>query len=62
MTKTKAESFLKKLEENRPKILSDKARAYGKSLTKDKKKAQAFMQKAGILDKDGKLTPEYRST
>ena len=58
---TRAEEFLKKLEESRPKILSDKARKYGISLTKDKTKALAFLQRAGIVDKDGKLTKEYRA-
>lgn len=58
----KAEKLLKKLKESRPRILSNKARAYGESLTKDKDKAKAFLQRAGIMDKDGNLTPEYRST
>jgi hypothetical protein len=57
---TKAEQFLKTREKNRPKVLSDDVREYAISLTKNKRKAKAFMKEAGILDSNGKLTPQYK--
>lgn len=57
---TKVEKFLKKLEEDRPKILSSEVRAYAISLTKNKQKAKAFLREGGIIDKNGKLTSHYR--
>lgn len=56
---TKAERFLKKLESDRPKILNDDARKHAAELVKDKAKAKAFLQRAGILDKNGNFTRPY---
>lgn len=56
---TKAEKFLKQLEKKRSKVLNDDVRKYATAVAKDKRKAKAFLQRAGIIDKEGQLTPEY---
>ena len=55
-----AEELLRKLEAQRPKVLSEKAIARLNELAKDKDKALGFLVRAGTHDKDGNLMPQYK--
>ena len=57
---TASERFAKQFEADRPKVLDEKTRKKLKELSRDKTKAQQFLQKTGIYDKNGQLTAEYR--
>lgn len=57
---TKAEKQLFRYIENQPRVLSDLTRVYGLALTNDKKAAKDFLVRAGIINEDGKLTPQYK--
>ena len=55
-----AEELLRRLEAQRPKVLSEKAIARLNELAKDKDKALDFLVRAGTHDKDGNLMPQYK--
>jgi hypothetical protein len=55
-----AAKLLKKLEKDRPRVLTASTRALAESIAKDKKKSREFLESTGIVDKRGRLTQHYR--
>lgn len=55
-----AAKMLRRLKRARPRVLSTKTRALAESIASDPKKSREFLEKAGIIGKDGKLTKHYR--
>ena len=52
--------FLIRRERSREKLLPPAAMRYGKNLAKDPQAAREFLVRCGIIDKHGRLTPQYR--
>ena len=52
--------LLERLKKTRPRVLDDEVMEYAQELKKDKRKAQEFLIRAGIHDKNGHLIQRAR--